>query len=97
MPKYSFLAESPVDQESTAAKMKALRAVGVPYTDEQLEDAVALQKSQAQLIVDDLASQSVELDPNSKMTALIAYLQRVGRGPQPLGLESVAVSTTEGD
>jgi len=97
MPKYAFLAESSVDQESTGGKMEALRVIGVPYTDEQIEDAVALQRSQAQLIVDDLASQSSELDADSEMTALIAYLQRLGRGPQPQGLDSVAASKTGGE
>ena len=81
MPSYAFLAESQVDREGTAGKMRALRTIGVPYTDEQIAAAAALQQSQAQLIVDDLAAQGVELDPGSEMTALIAYLQRLGRGP----------------
>jgi cytochrome c oxidase cbb3-type subunit 2 len=36
MPAYPWLAKSNVDESGTAAKMKALRRVGVPYTDEQI-------------------------------------------------------------
>ncbi|MEM9553603.1 MAG: cytochrome-c oxidase, cbb3-type subunit I [Acidobacteriota bacterium] len=97
MPNYAFLAESSVDRDQTDDKMRALRTIGVPYTDEQIADAVALQESQAQLIVDDLAAQQVELDPGSKMTALIAYLQRLGRGPQPVGPEPVLAATPAAD
>ena len=40
--------------------------------------------SQARLITADLAAKSVTLSPDSEMAAVIAYLQRLGRGPQPL-------------
>jgi cytochrome c oxidase cbb3-type subunit 2 len=36
MPAYPWLAKSMVDAESMPAHMRALRAVGVPYTDEQI-------------------------------------------------------------
>jgi len=36
MPGYPWLARSPADADSIGAKMKALRAVGVPYTDEDI-------------------------------------------------------------
>lgn len=39
MPAYPWLAENEVDGEDTADKMKALRTVGVPYTDEDIEKA----------------------------------------------------------
>ncbi|MCZ8132422.1 MAG: cytochrome-c oxidase, cbb3-type subunit II [Steroidobacteraceae bacterium] len=41
MPGYPWLAENAVDASRTAAKMSALRAVGVPYTDEQIAAAAA--------------------------------------------------------
>jgi cytochrome c oxidase cbb3-type subunit I/II len=96
MPNYAFLAETKVDQEGTSGKMTALKALGVPYTEEETTDAVALQRSQAKLIVDELASQSAELDPESEMTALIAYLQRLGRHPQPLGPDAGASTPAGG-
>jgi cytochrome c oxidase cbb3-type subunit 2 len=39
MPGFPWLATRPVDAELTGAKMRALRAVGVPYTDEQIAAA----------------------------------------------------------
>ena len=45
--------------------------------------AVSTAQSQAALIVADLQAQGVTLAPDAELTALIAYLQRLGRGPQP--------------
>ena len=39
MPGFPWLAENTLDGEDTAAKMRALRSVGVPYTDEQIAGA----------------------------------------------------------
>ena len=39
MPAYSWLEKSPVDHASIGQHMKALRIVGVPYTDEQIAKA----------------------------------------------------------
>jgi cytochrome c oxidase cbb3-type subunit 2 len=36
MPNYPWLAKTPVDGESLPAKMRALRTVGVPYTDAEM-------------------------------------------------------------
>ena len=41
MPAYPWLETNVVDSSVTAAKMKALRMVGVPYTDEQIAGAAA--------------------------------------------------------
>ena len=40
MPGYSFMAETELDYEDIADHMRTLRIVGVPYTDEQIADAV---------------------------------------------------------
>ena len=39
MPAYGWLANSVVDADGTAAKMRALRKVGVPYTDADIDGA----------------------------------------------------------
>ncbi|MDX1431497.1 MAG: cytochrome-c oxidase, cbb3-type subunit II [Gammaproteobacteria bacterium] len=41
MPGYPWLAERPADAELVARKMRVLRALGHPYTDEQIEGAAA--------------------------------------------------------
>jgi cytochrome c oxidase cbb3-type subunit 2 len=40
MPAYPWLDKTPVDAQSMPAHMKALRTVGVPYTDEQIAKSV---------------------------------------------------------
>lgn len=39
MPSYSWLAGAPADAENIAAKMRALRFVGVPYSDDEIAHA----------------------------------------------------------
>jgi cytochrome c oxidase cbb3-type subunit 2 len=39
MPAYPWLERSTLDENGTAAKMRALRRVGVPYSDEQIAAA----------------------------------------------------------
>jgi cytochrome c oxidase cbb3-type subunit 2 len=41
MPAYPWLFENVLDGEDTAAKMKTLRTLGVPYTDADIEGAQA--------------------------------------------------------
>src|SRR5215469_2485567 len=47
MPTYAFLASTEVDPETIADHLKAMRAVGVPYTDDQVANASADLKAQA--------------------------------------------------
>jgi cytochrome c oxidase cbb3-type subunit II len=49
MPAYSWLAKSTVDDTTIAAHMKALRTVGVPYTDAEIAAAPADVKGKTEL------------------------------------------------
>ena len=82
MPSYSWLKDADVDVAKTGKKMHTLRALGVPYTEEDLGTAADDALSQGRLISDDLAAGDVAVAPESELVALIAYLQRLGRGPQ---------------
>ncbi len=82
MPDYAFMKDKSVDFSKTAGKMSVLKTIGVPYTDEQIETAAAVALSQGELIAKDLSEARIEIEPNSEMAAIIAYLQRLGRGPQ---------------
>ena len=83
MPPYAHLSDEKVDLATTPAKMQAMRTVGVPYTDAQIASAGDDARAQAQLVTKDLAEGGVKVDPDSKMVATIAYLQRLGQKPQP--------------
>jgi cytochrome c oxidase cbb3-type subunit I/II len=92
MPGYEWLKTGTVDLDGTGHKMHTLRALGVPYSDADIAQAKATALSQGRLIVGDLEKGGVALAPDSEMTALIAYLQRLGRGPQPTGVDGAPVS-----
>jgi cytochrome c oxidase cbb3-type subunit I/II len=83
MPPYAHLADDKVDYATTPAKMQAMRTVGVPYTDAQIASAIEDARAQGQAVAKDLAEGGVKVDPDSKMVATIAYLQRLGQKPQP--------------
>lgn len=73
MPHYAFLQKARVRTNLTVLKMKALRTVGVPYTDDDLKNAVADETGQA--------------DPNATTTDLMKRYPKAnmvpgdGRGP----------------
>jgi cytochrome c oxidase cbb3-type subunit I/II len=86
MPSYTHFMTKTVDPEVITRRMQALRKLGVPYTDEDIELAGQRFASQGQLIADDLRAKNASNvpAPDSEMAAVIAYLQRLGRGPQPV-------------
>ena len=49
MPAYPWLENSPADQESIQRRMKAMRMVGVPYTDAEIANAPAEVKGKTEL------------------------------------------------
>lgn len=89
MPSYAFLKETPLQVTNVTLDLKANRAVGVPYTDEMLENAQADLKAQADPNADtsgvserypkakigDFDGNTAEL---TEMDALVAYLQMLG-------------------
>ncbi len=49
MPAYPWLVENTLDGEDTAAKMKALRTLGVPYSDEDIAGATDAVKGKTEM------------------------------------------------
>ncbi|MCP4572170.1 MAG: cytochrome-c oxidase, cbb3-type subunit I [bacterium] len=92
MPAYEHFKTKTLNPATTAARMAVQVKLGVPYTDEDLALAEERYLSQAQLVADDLRLKNAEVDPMSEMVAVIAYLQRLGRGPQPLAPEPVTAT-----
>jgi len=89
MPTYSFLSETPLKVADPAANLKALRRVGVPYSEDQIAKAESDLKLQAEEFGDaaDLATRypksqvrDYDGDPSelTEMDALVAYLQMLG-------------------
>ncbi|WP_112810146.1 cytochrome-c oxidase, cbb3-type subunit II [Ensifer sp.] len=89
MPSYAFLKSTPLDIRTVAGQLKANRAVGVPYTDEMIENATADIKAQADPNADTSGVEArypkaklgdFDGDPQklTEMDALVAYLQMLG-------------------
>jgi cbb3-type cytochrome oxidase cytochrome c subunit len=79
MPRYPHLLKDPIDDALVEAKMRAMRTVGVPYTDGEIATAKAAIAAQAQAIASEVeAQQGPPGLADREITALTAYLQRLG-------------------
>ena len=88
MPPYAFLRDRDLQTEGYEANLKALRAVGVPYSDTDVEKASADMRTQggdgdaAELAkrYPDAQSRDFDGQPDrlTEMDALVAYLQQLG-------------------
>lgn len=78
MPPYPWLLTQTLDTSTTAAKIKALRSIGVPYEEGYEKFANDDLEKQANLIADDLINNGIPADWDKDVIALIAYLQRLG-------------------
>ena len=94
MPSYQWLIRSELDKSQTESKMKVMVKLGVPYTDEDIENAQKQMLEQGTKIEQNLYSDpdfvtAYENDKknsgedfvemkNREIVALIAYLQRLG-------------------
>jgi cytochrome c oxidase cbb3-type subunit I/II len=79
MPTYPWLLRNRIDPADITASVRALRRVGLPYTDEQVAGVPAQLAAQGQDIVARLATAGIKTEPDREIVALIAYLQRLGK------------------
>ena len=90
MPGYPFLVDRPLSTDKIVGDMKTLRVVGVPYTDDQIENAQADMLAQANpdegdadAVLARYPKAAVGVFDNNpstltEMDALVAYLQMLG-------------------
>ncbi|UJR79455.1 cytochrome-c oxidase, cbb3-type subunit I [Sandaracinus amylolyticus] len=78
MPAYAHLATNRVAFDRSRGKLLALQNLGVPYSHDQVAHAADDAREQARGIAESL-SRDVEVDSESELIALVAYLQRLGR------------------
>lgn len=78
MPTYPWLIDQELDNSLLTAKMKAMKTLGVPYTEQEIAGAQAALDKQAKEIAADLVKNQVHVLPNREIIAMIAYLQRLG-------------------
>lgn len=79
MPIYPWLFKKKTDFGVLTKKLKVMNAVGVPYTDAQIENAISSAKKQAEKITKSMKKDGIDSKMADKqIIALIAYLQRLG-------------------
>ncbi|WDF57394.1 cytochrome-c oxidase, cbb3-type subunit I [Mucilaginibacter sp. KACC 22063] len=78
MPNYDWLITQTLDTTTTAAKINAMRKLGVPYAKGYEKVANHDLEQQAKGIADNLAKDHIKVKSNKEIVAIIAYLQRLG-------------------
>ncbi|MBN8703814.1 MAG: cytochrome-c oxidase, cbb3-type subunit I [Bacteroidetes bacterium] len=78
MPNYAWMLDNELDTTNTAAKIRAMITLGVPYAEGYDKNANADLIKQANGIVENLKKDGIETTNNKEIIALIAYLQRMG-------------------
>ncbi len=79
MPPYAWLLDNEMDLGSLESKLRALKAVGTPYSDDEIENATSTAMQQAEGIAAGVsASGGPPALAEKEIVALVAYLQRLG-------------------
>lgn len=78
MPAYPWLITQTLNSSDTQTKLRAMKKLGVPYSDEEIANADSDLKKQAESITEDLVKSGVQVQHDAEIIAIIAYLQRLG-------------------
>lgn len=78
MPTFPWLLDDQLSVDLTAAKIRAMQKLGVPYPEGYDTQAVKDLQTQADGIATSLAQAGINTDADREIIALIAYLQRLG-------------------
>lgn len=78
MPEYGWLLTLKLDTTTTAAKIRAMQTLGVPYPSGYDKIANAELDKQAKEIADNLYMDHIKVKKDKEIVAIIAYLQRLG-------------------
>ncbi|MCB9729062.1 MAG: cytochrome-c oxidase, cbb3-type subunit I [Deltaproteobacteria bacterium] len=92
MPPYDWMADRRIDIGDSAVKLRAMKTLGVPYTDDDIAEASRRAEADGRALAADLSSQGVAVPWDSEMVAIIAYLQAVGKNTGLPVTTSAAVS-----
>ncbi len=78
MPAYEFMIEQNLDTSTTAAKIRAMITLGVPYESNYDLSANKDLMKQANKISENLKKDGIKVDALKEIVAITAYLQRLG-------------------
>lgn len=78
MPEYGWLISQKLDTSTTAAKIRGMQTLGVPYAPGYDKIANRELNKQAKEISDNLAADHIKVKKDKEIIAIIAYIQRLG-------------------
>lgn len=79
MPPYEWLLRKDLAFKTIPAKMRGLQTLGTPYSDADIDGAIETAQNQAAQIARNVSANGGPAGLESKeITALVAYLQRLG-------------------
>jgi cytochrome c oxidase cbb3-type subunit I/II len=81
MPGYPWLYDNDLDTSLTSKKLAAMKKLGVPYSEDEIQGATTSLETQASQLTSKLYSEGVPNTPGlekKEIIALIAYMQRLG-------------------
>jgi cbb3-type cytochrome oxidase cytochrome c subunit len=79
MPPYDWLLRREAELDDLPTKLRVLKSLGTPYTQEEVDNAVSLAEAQAQAIAEEVVAQGgPDGLADKEITALVAFLQRLG-------------------
>jgi cytochrome c oxidase cbb3-type subunit I/II len=97
MPAYGWLLTQRLDPADVTASVRALRASGVPYSENDVAGAGASMRRQGEEVVARLTPAGLHTEPDREIVAVIAYLQRLGRdGKAALSAQASVTSSAGG-
>jgi cytochrome c oxidase cbb3-type subunit I/II len=79
MPNYAWLLDQSLNTSQTQDKLAAMKKLGVPYSTQEVSNAVKDLTTQAKTIQANLAAEKIKVSEDKEIIALIAYLQRLGK------------------
>jgi cytochrome c oxidase cbb3-type subunit I/II len=97
MPDYAWLLESKAEMDAIPQRMRGMRMLGVPYSDDDIEHSVENAQKQAEEIAAKIKEYgSPEQLADKRVIALIAYLEKLGRDisqPAPAATDAASNQT----
>lgn len=79
MPRYTWLFDHKIDYNTLKKKMQVMVALGVPYSDLEIENSITDAQAQANTITNGLVESGVPAKiVDKEVISLIAYMQRIG-------------------
>ena len=97
MPPYPWLLTRTIDFDGLSGQMRALRTIGLPYSDGQVDNAAELARAQAETIAAEITEQGgPDRLADREITALVAYLQRLGTMGSTSTAQGTATATPGG-